>query len=343
MNRWFRRLAPVCLLALTASPAAVAADAALIEAAKKEGQVVWYTTQQVDPLVRPVAEAFRTKYGIRVDYIRADSSDVALRILNEGQAGRMQSDVFDGTAAAATLKKHSMVEKWLPDSARELPPSYLDPDGSWAATNLFVVTPGYNTDLVPEGAAPRRFEDLLDPRWKGVMTWPTTPSASAAPGFVGLVLDEMGPDCGTDYLKRLAGQNITGIKASARQVLDQVIAGDYAIGLQMFNHATVLSGQRGAPVSWIAMNPALTTFNTISLTKGGPHPNAGKLLMDFALSAEGQALFRKGGVITVHPDVPPFDPSLRPDGTRFRARQYTPEALEASLPIWIAKFAEIFR
>ena len=330
-------------LPFACSAPVAAADKSLIDAAKSEGRVVWYTTQQIDPLVRPVAAAFERKYGIKVDYVRADSSEVALRILNEGNAGRMQSDVFDGTAAVATLKKREMVVKWLPDSAAGLSKEYVDPEGYWAATNLFINTAGYNTDLVPPGTEPRNWDDLLDPKWKDQIIWASTNSTSAAAGFVGLVLAELGRDKGTEYLKRLASQRVAAVKTSARQVLDQVIAGEFAIGLQIFNHAAVLSARLGAPVKWIGMNPSVMTFNVISLTKGAPHPNAGKLLVDFTLSKEGQELFRNGAVLTTHPDVLPFDASLRPDGTRFRAIRWTPEDIDENLPNWSKTFEEIFR
>jgi ABC-type glycerol-3-phosphate transport system substrate-binding protein len=74
-----------------------AADPALYEAAKKEGQVVWYTSLIVNQAVRPLVEAFGKKYpGVEVKYARADSGPNAIKIMNEAQAGRPQSDVFDG-------------------------------------------------------------------------------------------------------------------------------------------------------------------------------------------------------------------------------------------------------
>src|SRR5689334_24992506 len=88
-----------CALAVSlAGGAAHAADAALIEAAKKEGEVVWYSTQIISQLVRPVTAAFEKKYpGIKVRATRANASEVAVKIYNETKAGRVQSDVFDGT------------------------------------------------------------------------------------------------------------------------------------------------------------------------------------------------------------------------------------------------------
>lgn len=326
---------------LIATPA-LAADPALVAAAKKEGVVVWYTGLIVDQFVRPAAEAFEKKYAIKVDYVRADSVDVAVRILNESKAGHVQADVFDGFAAPA-LKKLGLVAKWLPDSAKTLPKQFSDPDGFWIATNQFTLTPAFNTNLVPPGTEPKTFEDLLDPKWQGRMAWDYRPTSSGGPGFVGLILQSMGEEKGMAYLRQLAPQKIAGLSVAARQVLDQVIAGEYAIGLQMYNHHVPISAAQGAPVAWIPMQPAMGVLSVISATKDAPHMNAGKLLIDFLSSAEGQALYRDANYIPVDPAVAPKDPSLRPDGKNFRAIYMTPEQVDSDMPKWASIFAELFR
>ena len=298
-----------------------AADAALVEAARKEGKAVWYTTQIIDQFARPAAEAFEKKYGVKVDYVRADSSDVALRLLNEGKAGRVQADVFDGTSAVARLKRENMVLKWTPESAVRIPRQYVDPAGYWIATNLYVLTPGYNTDLVPPATAPKTHADLLDPKWKGKMVWNSAGATSAAPGFIGVVLAEMGEEKGLAYLRELSKQNITGIQVAARQVFDQVIAGEYSIALNIFNNHAVISAAKGAPSAWIAMNPAMAIPSVISVTKDAPRPNAGKLLVEFLASPEGQMLYRDADYMPLDPDVPPRDPTLAVKGMRGRGKK----------------------
>ena len=163
---WF---AAALLLGL--SSRLIAADEALIAAAKKEGQLTWYTTQIVNQFARPAASAFEKKYGIRVNFIRADSNEVTLRILNEGKAGRVQADVFDGTGAAASLKKDGLVAKFVPENASRLPAQFIDAEGYWVATNLYVLTPGFNTDLIKKGTEPRTLQDLLDPKLRGKIAW----------------------------------------------------------------------------------------------------------------------------------------------------------------------------
>src|SRR5258708_2321091 len=93
------RFVLLMILALLARDATAAEpDQALIEAARKEGSLVWYSTLIINQIVRPMVAAFEAKYpGIKVDYSRAASSDVALKIVNEARARRVQSDIFDGS------------------------------------------------------------------------------------------------------------------------------------------------------------------------------------------------------------------------------------------------------
>src|SRR5882762_5579741 len=226
-----------------------AADAALIAAAKKEGEVVWYSTQIISQLVRPVTAAFEKKYpGIKVRSTRANATETAIKILNESKAGRPQSDVFDGTTTVVPLKAAGYVLKWLPDAAKDYPAYLKDPEGYWIANNLFIITPGFNTRLVSRGTEPRTYQDLLNPKWRGKMAWNGFPTASGIGGFVGTVLTEMAEEKGRAYLRELAKQNIAPLPGSAREVLDHAIAGEYAIALQIFNHHAVISAKEGQQV-----------------------------------------------------------------------------------------------
>lgn len=342
LSRRHLLFAAATLASLCSAPAH-AADQAMIDAAKKEGQVVWYTTQIIDQFARPAAAAFEKKYGIKVSYVRANSNEVALRVMNEAKAGRMQADVFDGTGATASLKKEGIVAKFIPENAKRFPKEYIDAEGYWVATNLYVLTPGYNTELIKKGTEPKTFQDLLDPKYKGKIAWNSTSSSSAGPGFVGIVLDTMGEEKGKAYLRELAKQQPAGLAVAARQVLDQVIAGEYAIALNIFNNHAVISAAKGAPVDWIPMDPALGVLSVISVTKDAPHPNAGRLFLEFLMSEEGQKIYRDAEYLPVDPNVPPKDLALRPDGVKFRAIYKTPEEIDREMPHWTDVFKSIFR
>jgi iron(III) transport system substrate-binding protein len=278
-----------------------------------------------------------------VKFVRSGDTELSLRIYNEAKAGQPQSDLFDGIAAVPAMKAQGLTAAGLPDEANALPDRYRDPAGQWVATNLYVLTPGINTNLVPAALEPRTLRDLLDPRWRGKMAWNSDTTVSAGPGLVGLALRSFGEDKGTTYLKQLATQKIANLAVSSRQVLDEVIAGDYAIGLQTFDNHSVISAKLGAPVKWLPMDPSMVVLATAARTSNSPHPNAGKLFLGFLVSLEGQRVFRDADYIPVDPQTPPKVPDLRPDGVHFKAEFFTPDEVHSSLPRWTELYQDLFR
>lgn len=342
-TRLISGIAAVSATVVLASTGAVA-DQALYQAAKKEGQVTWYTTLIVKQAVRPLVAAFQKKYpGVKVRYSRANSTNTAIKILSEGKANRILGDVFDGTSNAEPLKDAGLVEKWTPKGVAAYPEEYRDPEGYWAVTHLYFLTPGVNTSLVPPKDAPKTFEDLLDPKWRGKMAWSPSSTTSGAAGFIGNVLMTMGEKRGMDYLRKLAKQDIIPVNASARKVLDQAVAGEYPIALQIFNHHTVISAKKGAPVTWIKMEPVTNVLSAIGLIKGAPHPNAGKLLIEYMLSEEGQKVLQKANYLPAMPSVPAKVPSLKPKEGGFKVTVMSQKLVHQNLKKWKQIQADLFR
>jgi iron(III) transport system substrate-binding protein len=320
-----------------------AADAALIEAAKKERQVVWYTTLIVNQAIRPLKEAFEKKYpGIELQFARADESPTAAKLLAEAGAGRVQADVFDGISNMVPLKRAGLLAPYVPDAASQYPPEMKDKDGYWIAILLYVFTPGINTTLVAKEQAPKSYQDLLDPRWKGKMAW-NPGSMAGAIGFVGNISMSMGEERGMGYLKALATQRIVNIEASSRAILDQVIAGEYPMGLMMFNHHAVISAQKGAPSDWLKLEPVPVAFDAVGILKDAPHPNAARLLVDFLVSEDGQKVLQKADYLPAMPSVPAMKPGLRPEDGSFKATFMRPDEIYDRIPHWIKIVGDLFR
>ena len=340
------RSALVVLLALailTPSRNADGADAALIEAARKEGKVVWYTTLIVNQAIRPLKAAFEKKYpGIELQYARADETPTAAKILEEGVAGRVQADIFDGITNMIPLKRARLLASYVPATAAQYPPELKDREGYWNALLLYVFTPGINTTLVPKERAPRTYQDLLDPQWKGKMAWNPN-SIAGAIGFVGNILTSMGDARGTDYLQALARQKVVNVEASARAILDQVIAGEYAIGLMSFNHHTVISAQKGAPSDWLKLEPVPVALDAVGILKDAPHPNAARLLIEFLTSEDGQRALQKADYLPAMASVPAMKPGLRPEDGGFKATFFRPDETYDRIPRWLQVVNELFR
>jgi ABC-type Fe3+ transport system substrate-binding protein len=309
-----------------------AADAALIEAAKKEGQVTWYTTLVVNQIVRPLKDAFEKKYpGVTLQYTRADDLVTAQKILTEGQAGRVQADILDSISGMFALQQAGLLTPFTVPNAVDYPPELKANDGYWIAVIMYVFTPAINTTLLPKDQAPKTFADLLDPKLKGKMAWNGS-SIGGAFGFVANILTTMGEDKGMAYLRALATQQVVNVDASSRAVLDQVIAGEYWINLMAFNHHAVISARKGAPTDWLKVEPAPVTLDGVALLKGAPHPHAAQLLLEFLLSEEGQKIFQQNDYLPALPSVPAMVAGLRPSDGGFQADFLRPETIQQQLP-----------
>jgi ABC-type Fe3+ transport system substrate-binding protein len=344
MQRTLSRLGFILLAVVTASLPAHAADRALVDAATREGRVVWYTTYIVNQSVGPMIAGFEKRYpGIKVDFVRQGSAELVLRLNNETQAGKVQADVFDGNSTFLPLKKAGMVARWRPDAALSFPPQFVDKEGFWTATTISYLGAMINTEKISASDFPKSYADLLDPKFAGRMVWSTIPDLAAADGFIGNILMTMGRDKGMSYLKELAKQRITGLRASSRQVVNQVISGEYSLALQALAQQQTIGAAAGAPIAWAPLSPALSALNVVGLIKGGPHPNAGKLLVDYILSPEGQGIFATPGYIVPSPDVRIGNPSLTPAGGHFTTNILPPDFDIAQIAQWQGVFNDLFR
>ncbi len=330
--------------AATIRPARAAPDPALVAAAVKEGSVVWYSTLIINQVVRPLAVAFEKAYpGIKVQYSRQPAGDIALKVNNEARAGRLQADLFDGSAGIYNAIADSMLEPFTPGNANIWGDGLRDPNGLWNAMNMFIYTTGVNTEMVPQDQIPKTFEDLLDPKWRGKIAITTDPTVNGPPGFVGNILLSMGQSAGMDYLHKLSQQQVINVPASQRVVLDQVINGQYPIALMIINYHAALSIAQGAPCAWLKMQPVVQTLNYVSVLKNSPHPNAGKLFADYLLSDEGQTVIQQSGYIPASPKVPALDPTLKPEGGHFKSTLFTIDLVKKNIPEWTRIANEIFK
>ncbi len=332
------------LLLTSAAARAASPDPALIDAARKEGSVVWYSTLIVNQIVRPMVDAFQAKYpGIEVKYSRASGSDTALKIINEARARRGAADIFDGSSTLVPLIEAGLVASYKPREAEDYPAELKDKNGLWTVPNLFFLTVGFNSNLVKPEDRPKTWEDLLDPRWKGQIAWTNDMSSGGPPGFVNHILSTMGEVKGRDYLRRFAAQQPVTIPAAQRVVLDKVISGEYPLGLMIFNYHAAISAEQGAPVGWLKLEPLIQTMNTMSIVKDSPHPNAARLFVEFVLSDEGQQVMAANNYMPAKPTIQARIPELKPEAGHFTVKIMTTDDVRDNLARWTAIFHEFFR
>jgi ABC-type Fe3+ transport system substrate-binding protein len=315
----------------------------LVDGAKKEGKIVWYSTLIVDQLVRPVKVAFEKEYPfLQVEFFRGNTERVVQKAVSEYQAKRYEVDILDGTTSPTLAHKAGIMQRFFSPALAEYPAELKDAQGIWGATNLYSLTLGYNTRMVKPNEVPKTLDDLLNPRWKGNMIWSTS-RGSGAPMMIGNILLSMGPEAGKAYLLKLAKQNIAKSTASNRQILDLVIAGEHPLALHIFNHHAFISRKAGAPVDWQPIEPVTATFNGSGLVKNAPHPHAAMLFLDFIFSRKGQKVFQDVDYLPAHPELPAKQADLKPGGGRFKRAVYvSPDVQYEKGNEWIDFFQKEF-
>jgi ABC-type Fe3+ transport system substrate-binding protein len=276
----------------------------LTRGANQEKALVLYTALIVNQAVRPLADAFTKLYPfIKVTYLRGDGAELPRRVLAEEQARNVVADVVEGTTSAVTLERAGVLQPFTSPMISAYPEAYRDPNRLWATTRLSYYCAAINTNLVAAGQAPKTFEDLLDPRWKGKIAWRVGVD-SGPPLFITNIRSAFGEQKAEDYLKALSGQQVVNFAAgSARTLVDRVIAGEYAIALNIFCHHPLISAAQGAPVAPQLMDPVVATAGNIAMPRGLHHPYAAALFTDFLLSEEGQRILAGAQYYPAHPNV----------------------------------------
>ena len=282
------------------APPASAITPALIEAAKKEGKVVWYTSVDL-PFAEKIARSFEAKYpGIAMRVERTGAERMFQRIGQEYASRIYAVDVVNSSDAAHFIawKREGILAPYLPeDVARHFPPEHKDADGLYASFRVFLCVMGYNTDLVKAEAAPKSFADLLDPKWTGKIV-------KAHPSYSGTILTatyQTARDIGWSYFEKLAQQKIMQVQ-SASDPPKKLALGERAIMADGIEYGMFQLKESGKPVEIIYPTegtPLIVGPNGVF--ENAPNPNAARLLQNYMLSAECQQLsIDVGGMRSVH-------------------------------------------
>lgn len=304
----------------------------LLDGAKKEGALTFYTTLTINQAVRPLVAGFEKKYPfIKVSYSRDNPPEMLQKLTAEARAKNYVSDVFESTGLEVPARKADINRPFWSPEAEAYPAERKSPQGYYVPTRYSYLGVCYNTDLVKANEVPHKFEDLLDPKWKGKMAWSSTVIGSIL--FITAVRNFMGEEHALEYLKKLSTQNIAPIASTNRAVVDRVIAGEYALCLDSFLHHPIISAKKGAPVGPDPMNPVLTLVSSVMLPKAPPHPYTAMLFIDYLLSVDGQTALQQADYFPARPGVhakPELD-KIVPDRIGMKSNFISPEKFVAYL------------
>jgi iron(III) transport system substrate-binding protein len=308
-----RRRLPWLMTAALAAPRAARAEDALVEAARKEGKVVFYTAIELG-VGEKIAGAFEKKYpGVPVQVERTGSERVFQRIAQERASNIHTVDVINSSDAAhfITWKRQGMLARHVPaDFTANFDPRYADADGLYFPFRVTLSPIVYNTRLVKPEEAPKSFADLLDPKWSGKIV-------KAHPGYSGTIMTstyETVQTLGWDYLAKLAKQRVMQVQ-SATDPPRKVAQGERPIMMDGSEYVAIGLRDKGAPLAFVYPTEGTPLIVSPSAVYAeAPHPNAARLFQDFLFSTEAQQqLVEVGGLRSFHkgvkprPDLPPLD------------------------------------
>ena len=275
----------------------------LVDGARKEAQVTVYSSMIVDQALRPLIDAFQTKYPfVKAQYVRDDPPQQLQKVMAELRAGRAVADVVESTGLEVPIRAADIDQPFWSPQIEAYDARLRDPDNYWAPTRISYLGACYNTNLVKPGEAPKSFADYLDPKWKGKIAWSSTVAGALL--FITGVRNFMGEDKAFAYLQKLAQQDIVSIPSANRVVVDRVMAGEYSLCLDAFLHHPIISARKGAPVASLPLDPVLTVVSSVMLPNAPPHPYAAMLFIDYLLSLEGQQTLQRADYFPARSDVP---------------------------------------
>ena len=285
------------------APAATAITPALIEAAKKEGKVLYYTSVDL-PLAERIAKSFEAKFpGIGVRVERTGAERVFQRIGQEYASRIYNADVVQTSDAAHFIvwKRDGWLAPFVPeDVAKHYAAEHKDPDGMFASFRVSLSAIGYNTKLVKAEEAPKSFADLLNPKWFGKIV-------KAHPAYSGTIMTatfQIVRELGWEYLEKLAKQKVMQVQ-SATDPPKKLALGERAIMADGGEYNLIQTKEAGGPVEVVYPAEGIPmVVGPNAVFKNAPNPNAARLFQCYCFTAECQQLISDvGGLRSMHPLV----------------------------------------
>lgn len=272
----------------------------LVAGAKKEGTVTLYSSATLADQ-SAIIGAFQAKYGIKVQQWRGSSEDIRNRALTEYAGGRFDVDVAEtaGEDMEAMTREQLLQPVDTPVTARLIPQALM-PHRSWVATRLSVFVGAYNTDIIKRADAPKSYEDLRDPKWKGKLGI----EADDGNWFLSVV-GYMGEAKGLKLFHDIVATNGISVRKGHTLLANFVGSGEVPLALTAYSYRVEqMKTVEGAPVEILYLPPVVALPTGAGVFRKAPHPYAALLLLDFYLTDAQK-------ILADHEAVP-TDPSVKP-------------------------------
>jgi ABC-type Fe3+ transport system substrate-binding protein len=251
----------------------------ILQGAKKDRELTVYTSAPVDDYA-VLSSAFEKKYGIKVRVWRSSSEKVQQRGVTEARASRFDVDVFDTNGPEMeSLYREKILQEVKSPYLADLIPQAIMPHREWVGTRLNVFALAYNTRLVKKDELPKKWDDLADPRWKGRLG-----IEAADEDWLAGVVGVLGEDRGLKLFREIATKNGFSVRKGHTLLTQLVAAGEVPLALTVYNYKAEQLKNKGAPLDWFVIPPAIARANGIGVARRAPHPSAAVLFYDFMIS-----------------------------------------------------------
>jgi iron(III) transport system substrate-binding protein len=262
----------------------------LVDAAKREGKVVLYSSMDL-PVGEKLGKAFEAAYpGVQIQIERSGSERLFQRIEQEFSSNIHAADVINSSDASHFIpwKKNGWLMPFVSeDIAKYFPEIYREPDGMSATSRIYLSSIAYNTNLVKAEDAPKSYADLLDPKWAGKMV-------KAHPAYSGTIMTatfQLVREFGWEYYEKLAKQRLMQVQSSTDPP-KKLSLGERAIMADGNEYGVVLLKEAGQPVEPIYPAEGTPTISgPTGIFASAPHPNAAKLFQAWLHTRETQQFF----------------------------------------------------
>jgi iron(III) transport system substrate-binding protein len=274
----------------------------LAAGARKEGTVTLYTSANVDDMSM-VTAAFEKKYGVKVRVWRGSSENLVQRGVAEARGGRYDADLFEtGGSALESLYREKLLEPVKSPVLADINPNAIRPHGAWTGTRYNVFVAAYNTKLIKKDELPGRYDDLVNPKWKGKLGLEADDS-----DWFGAVVDELGEERGLKLFRNIVATNGISVRKGHTLLTNLIVSGEIPLALTNYSYRVVQLRNSGAPVDWFALPPVIARVEGIGVARRAAHPNAAILFYDFMLTDAQELLGARNYLLVRRKTESPID------------------------------------
>jgi iron(III) transport system substrate-binding protein len=266
----------------------------LEDGARKEGAFKFYGVSNA-ALLGAYTTGFMKRYPfIKAEFWRGSGNKLVFRTLTEHRAGQLDTDaVLVGTENAMTLKRSGIWVRYHSPESVNFRKEFTDKDNHWHADSLGVSTLAYNTKLVKKEEAPRGYEDLFDPKWKGNLSIDMEPERALA-GW----LTAWGEQKTRAFVEGLIKHGAV-VRRGHTQQAQLLCAGEFKVAVEIYPDAILRMKQEGCPSAIVFPNPTPAQISgAIGIYTNTPRPHAAALFIDFMMSADGAKILASTGRVS---------------------------------------------